>query len=1470
MMRNKQQPPPPPKPRKDHRHWSQQIQESVVSSTHEDSLNIIVKGGADSGLFCFVGDVNHDHISYHGQKLYTEDTILEIQGQKISGYTLRDATLWLKQVSQNGAPVMIKTLRPGLLPRELRQFLTARFQKGSVDHDLQQTIRDNLYMRTVPCTTRPPRPGESNGVDYTFLSLEEFYELEKTGDLLESGIFDGNHYGTPRPPKEPQPNALMRRPTPGGNMAGSPGDTKRKRNNSSSEAVQSNDYSDELPLPPLTRKKSLERAHSSSNLGPLPSNWEMAFTDEGQPYFIDHDTETTHWLDPRLAKVKKDSDSGEDLPYGWEKVEDPHFGTYFIDHVHRKTQYENPVISGKHNSSSGQDSPGGELNGNSTLPRQSKGNEGTKRSVSDSDMNNKMKPGLEGRRPRFTKNVAELKGDLLQTSLVKSIRGFGFTIIGADEEDEEFLQVKNIVPNGPAYLDGKLRTGDVLVYINNSCVLGYTHQNVVSVFQSIPPGETVTLDVCRGYALPSNLDDPNTEIVRKLAVNAPEHGHYNHPPPYGVNGLDPLNTSQRSLKSLPDLAKSHNANPDISFSQQSIQGDLINNEEPPDLISNKIEMLTVNIVRGQSGFGFTIADSPYGQRVKQILDRPRCKNLLEGDILHHINEINVRDMTHAEIVGVLKECPVGSDTKIVIQRGGVPFHIKGRKPVKPSRSFDEKPRDGIIQPGAYFFNEANSHNHAEKSDESFASSNPPLSQGENDRLNELSTVQESPDEVDSGMRGKIPNDVNRPKTPILNDSRPKTPTMNDNRPKTPTRFQGSLVDNRTKPPVASRPVFSDVQNRYNGDNVHDNSNHHEFNHSRSDFHNSGNYDSNSRPPPGPRVDQFRHIDYGSHPIPHQNFRNDPYGYARSNNYAMQNDGDRRELERENIKPGQFRSRTPGPDMLNRGYGPDYRPEHSRPKTPTANDMRSKTPTPGMSSNHSGFKPSGRFTPNPAWEYGQQYRHDYNRPIRPGDSPNIGRRFNHDHTDSHERSYGNDFTRSFQAVGNNSPLPSRQKHSTSFEGEEISRVPKRYGTLHSGNQYGVSPYGPLTRIPDQEDGQQYREMTVHLPRHESGFGFRIIGGTEEGSQVSVGFIVPGGASDQEGQLRQGDEIMFVDQNCVINSTHRRVVQLMGHASLNGHVTITARRRLTSAPDVTSHTTGGQTYPYDVTVTRRENEGFGFVIISSVTKSGSTIGRILENSPAERCNRLHVGDRILAVNGVNISQIHHEDIVNLIKESGYSVTLTIGPPPDDASSTASASQKSSQGSMVNAMAYPAVSETDVGRRPEAPNTHQTWDNRYKTAQEANRARFNNTPLGMKAAIYHVELDRGSRGFGFSIRGGREFNNMPLFVLRIAEGGAADVDGRLRVGDQILEINQIETSNMTHSEAIDIIQNGGTIVRLKMKRTNKPPPVFEGAPSPTGPYPRGAISNGPIGHSSPHLGRRQLEEYPTYPSGRAFVNY
>ena len=49
----------------------------------------------------------------------------------------------------------------------------------------------------------------------------------------------------------------------------------------------------------------------------------------------------------------------------------------------------------------------------------------------------------------------------------------------------------------------------------------------------------------------------------------------------------------------------------------------------------------------------------------------------------------------------------------------------------------------------------------------------------------------------------------------------------------------------------------------------------------------------------------------------------------------------------------------------------------------------------------------------------------------------------------------------------------------------------------------------------------------MKREESGFGFRIIGGTEEASQVAIGYVVPGGVADVSGLLRTNDEITTVD-------------------------------------------------------------------------------------------------------------------------------------------------------------------------------------------------------------------------------------------------------------------------------------------------------------------------------------------------------
>ena len=215
----------------------------------------------------------------------------------------------------------------------------------------------------------------------------------------------------------------------------------------------------------------------------------------------------------------------------------------------------------------------------------------------------------------------------------------------------------------------------MLAYVNDTCVLGYTHQDVVTLFQSIPIDEDVMLEVCRGYPLPFDPDDPNTEIVTTVAVSRPSHSTSSHqsPPAYSSHhrGDSPqsgpqsggLNMNQRNIKSMPDLSNSTTMH-ELGNRNKSFDDDYM------DQNSSRPELYTIPIVKGTMGFGFTIADSAYGQKVKQILDRPRCKTLQEGDILVEINGIKVKDLTHADVVEVLKGCPKGNASDVVIQRGG--------------------------------------------------------------------------------------------------------------------------------------------------------------------------------------------------------------------------------------------------------------------------------------------------------------------------------------------------------------------------------------------------------------------------------------------------------------------------------------------------------------------------------------------------------------------------------------------------------------------------------------------------------------------------------------------------------------------------------------------------------------------------------------------------------------------------------
>ncbi|XP_059327458.1 membrane-associated guanylate kinase, WW and PDZ domain-containing protein 2 isoform X3 [Ammospiza nelsoni] len=1118
-------------------------------------------------------------------------------------------------------------------------------------------------------------------------------ELEKSGALLESGTYEDNYYGTPKPPAEPAPlllnvtDQILPGATPGA-------EGKRKRNKSVSNmektgieppeeeeeerpVVNGNDVtvtpesseheekstavsgeaSTTQPCPapgygqPEEAKEDMDvtkqtKPEENDDLGPLPDNWEMAYTEKGEVYFIDHNTKTTSWLDPRLAKKAKPPEECKEneLPYGWEKIDDPIYGTYYVDHINRRTQFENPVLEAKRKLQQ-HNMPNAELG---TKPMQAQGFR---------------------EKPLFTRDASQLKGTFLSTTLKKSNMGFGFTIIGGDEPDE-FLQVKSVIPDGPAAQDGKMETGDVIVYINEVCVLGHTHADVVKLFQSVPIGQSVNLVLCRGYPLPFDPEDPANSMVPPLAVM--------ERPPVVVNGRHNYETYleyiSRTSQSVPDVTD----RPPHSLHSIPADSQLDSTFPPPahdDNVSmassgaTQAELMTLTIVKGAQGFGFTIADSPTGQRVKQILDIQGCPGLCEGDLIVEINQQNVQNLSHAEVVDILKECPVGSETSLIIHRGGFFSPWKTPKPMMERWENQGSPQTSVSAP--------------------------------------------------------------------------------------------AMPQNIPYPPALHRSSFPDSTEAFD-----------------------------------PR-------------------KPDPYElYEKSR--------------------AIYESRRP-----------DYKEL----------DVHLRRMESGF-----GFRILGGDEPG--------------QPILIGAVIAMGS------ADRDGRLHPGDelvYVDGIPVAGKTHRYVIDLMHNAARNGQVNLTVRRKVLPTDSSSQKGA----PAPGATPPRSSPSARKMADN-----------------QGEPCPENGRSPGSVSTHHSSPRS-DYTTYANSNHAVSSS-----------------------TATPPEGCASHSLQSS----DVVIHRKENEGFGFVIISSLNRpeSGSTItvphkiGRIIDGSPADRCAKLKVGDRILAVNGQSIINMPHADIVKLIKDAGLSVTLRIipqegvpSPSPHEAELNSPASAPSSEKQSPLAQQHspmaqqsPLAQQSPVAQHspvaqppPPQPLQPQGHENSYRSEVKARQdvkpdirqppftdyrqssTDYRQPPLDYRHPpvmdyqqpppldyrqpplmdyrqhspdtrqyplaeyrqpqdfdYFTVDLEKGAKGFGFSIRGGREYK-MDLYVLRLAEDGPAVRNGRMRVGDQIIEINGESTRDMTHARAIELIKSGGRRVRLLLKRGTGQVPEYDepnswSAPSATSP--------------------------------------
>nr|XP_020473132.1 protein scribble homolog isoform X9 [Monopterus albus] len=231
--------------------------------------------------------------------------------------------------------------------------------------------------------------------------------------------------------------------------------------------------------------------------------------------------------------------------------------------------------------------------------------------------------------------------------------------------------------------------------------------------------------------------------------------------------------------------------------------------------------------------------------------------------------------------------------------------------------------------------------------------------------------------------------------------------------------------------------------------------------------------------------------------------------------------------------------------------------------------------------------------------------------------------------------------------------------------------------------------------------------------------------------------------------------------------------------------------------------------------RNDKGLGFSIAggkgSTPYRTGDTgiyISRIAEGGAAHRDSTLRVGDRVISINGVDMTEARHDQAVALL--TGTSPTITLLVERD-----------------LNAPGGSPVQSRARAHSPPPPEPSDSPD------QEETGLSLHGNHLSRMEDEYPIEevtLVKSGGPLGLSIVGGSDHASHPfgihepgVFISKVIPQGLACQSG-LRVGDRILEVNSIDLRHATHQEAVRALLANKQEIRMLVRRDPSPPGMQE----------------------------------------------
>ncbi|XP_050311280.1 inaD-like protein isoform X2 [Anthonomus grandis grandis] len=331
------------------------------------------------------------------------------------------------------------------------------------------------------------------------------------------------------------------------------------------------------------------------------------------------------------------------------------------------------------------------------------------------------------------------------------------------------------------------------------------------------------------------------------------------------------------------------------------------------------------------------------------------------------------------------------------------------------------------------------------------------------------------------------------------------------------------------------------------------------------------------------------------------------------------------------------------------------------------------------------------------------------------------------------------------------------------------------------------------------------LMVQLERSSAGLGLSLAGHRDRSCMaVFVCGLNPNGAAFKTGSIQIGDEILEVNGVVLHGRCHLNASAII--KSLTGPVfkVIVLRRKaaiddiavkpITQFPvslaEETSEEHFSANYPNVRTVAIKKPSGhsLGIMIIEgkhAEVGQGIFISDIQEGSSAEKAG-LEIGEMILAVNKDSLIGSSYDTAANLLKRTEGLVTLIVSKPgKKDQSGTLSATPSDNSVGDAKGAGKPGLKTPTTPSRPTTPVPEPPAD-----------------PLTcpiIPGRETTIEITTNNDILGIAFIGGKDTVITDAIILtEVYKGGAADKDGRLQPGDQILEVNGTSLKNSTNTSA------------------------------------------------------------------------